>query len=165
MFEQRELSDLFILLNFLVFFKWNDGGSTKGHKKTEKEGGKLIFYSILCICWMEGLYVMSYLVAAVAVRCTYVASSKHVLLFSESIFFPTERLFWDFNQGKTNYFILRHEKKTMNQPKKNKKSESISDSTAHPKRRRWWVKKSNILSVNKYLIWLFYPFLMHRRIE
>ena len=88
MFEQRELSDPFILLNFLVFFKWNDGGSTKGHKKTEKEGGKLIFYSILCICWMEDLYVMSYLVAAVAVRCTYVASSKHVLLFSKSIFSP-----------------------------------------------------------------------------
>lgn len=85
----------------------------------------------------------------------WASSCKHVLLFSVSPFFATDRLFRDFNQEKTNYFILRHEKKTMNQPKKNKKSESISDSTAHPKRRRWWVKKSNILSVNKYLIFLF----------
>ena len=86
---------------------------------------------------MEGLYIVSYLVAAVdVVRCPYAE-----LLASMFYYFPS-RLFsprTDFSEiliKKKQIIILRHEKKTMNQPKKNKKSESISDSTAHPKRRR-----------------------------
>ena len=80
---------------------------------------------------------MSYLVAAVDVCCTTTLGSLQACFIIFRVdFFPTDRLFRDFNQEKTNYLILRHEKKTMNQPKKNKKSESTLDSTAHPKRRR-----------------------------
>lgn len=141
------VNGLFIFLKLYLFFSVKHGWSAKGFKKTEEERSE---YTVVCMLWIyRAILRFRTDILLSDVRWVFVCCTKFG--FVKAVFdriLAIDRVVFDLNWVKCNYFLGSRQKKMhRNPPKKRTKLGNMWDGIVLQRLPRWWAKKWNISSV------------------